>query len=395
MKPLWAGIGLVIWEICAVGLPVHSAQEEQQQQIEMLIEAVHQSRRPSRDMRIKWAYESVEPSIIYFGMSDQKIPDQAPATSIDYTATISGARSRIESLQKTYNSGDKTAEPYDIRQSTAVFNGKIQRKLTDRLKGARTTPLGWQYFEDKNSIVLLTNLYNWPFDLCDPEQRKHYTLELVDGSDPNIYFIDAIDKDGWRERFTIDASKQFNITKIECIRLDGSYDWVNNYTLRQNPSGIWYIDGWERTRWPPVGAKEKLRVEYKAKITSAEFNIDVPDNAFVLDFPHGTKVWDNILRDWFVVGDPGQLTIEQEPLDVPRQKKSAKDEETIESPKQQELPAHAAEAETLEAQTDRAKTPSGTLAETSRRNTLLWCLLVVPVIILIFIFFRAMKLQNK
>ena len=113
--------------------------------------------------------------------------------------------------------------------------------------------------EDKNSAVILSWLYYWPLDLCDPEIQKVNTIELVESKDPNIYLIDAVNKSGWRYRFTIDKLKNFNVTMIECIRLDGSYDWINTYIFKQYGNNDWFMDGWERKRWPPLGEKGEAK----------------------------------------------------------------------------------------------------------------------------------------
>lgn len=387
----------VVWTF-VVGYAWAQSQEgtavKEQVAIESLLEAILQASRPADSMRIKWTYETVEPVGVYKSVPGWKPPDHLPHTSIEYSATIRGICSRIESLQKTYATSEKD-EPYDVRHSTAVFDGNQQRRLLDRIKGQRTTNLGWQYLRDKNSSLLSKNLSGWPFDLNNKRLIEKYTFGLLDSPNPGIYLLEIIKDNGSIHHWTIDGNRGFNVVKIERFRAPNDKDYEINFKLRQYKDGMWYISEREQIRYPSPGKGGKPRVEHKVRITDAEFGVEVPDDTFVLEFPSGTKVWDGILGVWFIAGVPDQPILETDVLEEPARAKNGADHKPSVGPKEQELPAHSVEAETSAAQTDRAKTPSVPLAETPRRNTLLWCLLVVPIIILLLIFFRAMKLQKN
>jgi hypothetical protein len=387
----------VVWTFVA-GYAGAQGQEgtalKEQVAIESLLEAIRQASRPADSLRIKWTYETIEPVGSYKSAPDWKPPDQLPYTSIEYSATIKGISSRIEKLQKTYDTSEKV-EPYDVRHSTAVFDGNQQRRLLDRIKGQRTTNLGWQYLRDKNSNSLSKNLTGWPFDLNNKRLIEKYSFRLLDNPNPGIYLLEIIKDNGSIHHWTIDGNRGFNVVKIERFRAPNDKDYEVNFKLRQYKDGMWYISERERIRYPVPGKGGKPRLEHKVRITDAEFGVEVPDDTFVLEFPSGTKVWDGILGVWFIAGPPDQPILEKDVPEEPSRVKNGADRKPSVSPKEHKLPTHTAEAETLEAQTDQANTPSRTLAETSRRNTLLWSLLAVPVIIILLIFFRAMKLHKK
>jgi hypothetical protein len=305
--------------------------------IESLLEAIRQASRPADSMRIKWTYETIEPVGVRKLVPGREPPDQLPYTSIEYSATIRGICSRIESLQKTYTTSEKD-EPYDVRHSTAVFDGSRQLRLLDRIKGQRTTYLGWQYLRDKNSNSLSKNLSGWPFDLNNKRLIEKYSFRLLDNPNPGIYLLEIIQDNGSIYHWTIDGNRGFNVVKIECFRAPKDKDYEVNFKLRQYKDRIWYISEREKIRYPVPGKGGKPRVEHKVRNTNAEFGVEVPDDTFVLEFPSGTKVWDDIQQDWFFVGE---------------------------------------------------------LATASRRHTLLWCLLVVPLIFLFLIVLRAIKHTKK
>jgi hypothetical protein len=276
-----------------------------------------------------------------------------------------------------------------------VFDGSQQRRLLDRIKGQRTTSLGWQYLRDKNSNSLSKNLTGWPFDLNNKKLIEKYSFRLLDSPNPDIYLLEIIKDNGSIHHWTIDGNRGFNVVKIERFRTLDDKDYEVNFKLRQYKDGLWYISERERIRYPVPGKGGKARVEYKVRITEAEFGVEVPDDTFVLEFPSGTKVWDGLLGIWFIAGAPDEPILEKDVPEESAQVKNGADRQPSVSPKERKLPTLTAEAETSAVQTDRAKTPSSPLAETSKRNTLLWSLLAVPVIFLVLIFFRAMKLQNK
>lgn len=330
----------VVWTFVVGYVGVQSQEViavKEQVGIESLLEAIRQASRPADSMRIKWTYETVEPGGVFMLPPAGLPPQQIPHTFIEYSATIRGICSRIESLQKTYATSEKD-EAYDVRHSTAVFDGSQQRRLLDRIKGQGTTNSGWLYLRDKNSNSLSKNLSGWPFDLNSKRLIEKYTFRLLDNPNPGIYLLEIIKDNGSIHHWTIDGNRGFNVVKIERFRSPNDKDYETNFKLRQYKDRIWFISERERIRYPSPGKGGKPRVEYKVRITDAEFGVQVPDDTFVLDFPPGTKVWDGSLHDWFVVEDPP--------------------------------PA-------------------------SKHPTLLWCLLVVPLIIFFLIVLRAMKSTKK
>jgi hypothetical protein len=239
-------------------------------------------------------------------------------------------------LQKTYDTREKD-EPYDVRHSTAVFDGSRQRRLLDRIKGQGTKNVGWQYLRDKNSNLLSDILSGWPFDLNNKSLIEKYSFRLLENPNLGIYLLEIIKDNGSIHHWTIDGNRGFNVVRIERFRAPGDKDYEVNFKLRQYKDRIWYISEREKIRYPSPGKGGKKRIEHKVRITDAEFGVEVPDDTFVLEFPSGTKVWDGNRHDWFFVEEP---------------------------------------------------------ATVSRPHTLLWCLLVVTPIILFLIVLRAIK-QTK
>ena len=369
---------------------VQSIAPEEQFATEYLLMAVRQASKPARNMRVKWTYETVAPVPAYPLMSGWKPPKQPPHTFAEYTATVRGICSRIESLNKTYETS-ASKEPYDVRFSTAVFDGTRQRRLTDRIKGQSTTPLGWQYLRDKNSALLTQELFGWPFDLNNERLIQDYSFRLLDSEKPGIYLLEIIKDNGSIHHWTIDGNRGFNVIKIERFRSPGDKDYEVNFKLKQYKDDLWYIAERERIRYPSPGREGKPRVEYRLLITEADFGIEVSDETFKLEFPHGTKVWDGTLKDWFVAGYPVPAVIEQESLDVSSQKKSAKCEEEIEIPKQQELRVETPELNASRVETKQEKTLKVSLTTTPK----LWYLLAVPLIVLVLIVLHAIKTKKE
>ncbi|MBN1360498.1 MAG: hypothetical protein JW993_07900 [Sedimentisphaerales bacterium] len=133
--------------------------------VESLLKAVRRAARPAESMRIEWTYETVNPSVAVPGRPGREPPPGPPHTTMAHTAILKGKRSRIESLQKTYKSISSEG-PHDVRRITRVFDGKQQRNLTDRIKGALTVPRGWRAGDpnDRNSALLTQLLLAWPYD---------------------------------------------------------------------------------------------------------------------------------------------------------------------------------------------------------------------------------------
>ncbi len=293
-------------------LPGGDATPEQlRQQTDSLLNALRQALRPDQNMRVEWVNQEVDP-LRYFKIGQgTPVPQEQARKKIQYAAVMSGLRSRIDAREEVYLPEQSSDEPHTIRQWTSIFDGINQRRFENRLKGqTRTRLVGWQFTEDKNASQLSDELFCSGFYLNHPLAMRQYSFELAESPRPGIYLLDAVDKHQWRRRFTIDADKDFNVTKIECIRKDGSRDWVNNYKLKQYNDGIWFLAECERIRHPRPGRQGDPRIEYRIQVTRAEFNIDVPEDSFSLKFPVGTKVWDEILNSWFIVGGSKEPVIE-------------------------------------------------------------------------------------
>ena len=288
------------------------AGQNEQEQIQALLDAVCQAQKPTRNMRIEWIYESG-------GGWMKKGPDVPGAkyprhTKFEYSATISGVRSRIECLQESYETKD-SKEPYLVTHETRVFNGTTQRKLRKPIKAKLTNLSGGQYMKDLNSSALRYRLFEWPgdFELRDQEIRKRYKFDRIESDIPGIYIVEALNEYGARYRLTIDSERGFNVIKFERIRVDNSKSFEINTTLKQYADGIWYVAGRELIRHPLKGiGPDKPYVQRRIHVTQAEFNIEIPEGTFELEFPIGTKVEDDISGDSFVVGDPGDLHKEDE-----------------------------------------------------------------------------------
>ena len=355
------------------------AGQNEQEQIQTLLDAVCQAQKPTRNMRMKWIYES-EGGWMKKG-GDAPGAKYPRHTKFEFSATISGIRSRIEQLQESYESKDDK-EPYMVTHKTRVFNGTTQRMLSKPIKAKRTQLSGSQYMQDLNSSALRYRLFEWPdaFELRNQEIRKRYKFSLIESDIPGIHIVEAVDEYGGRYRLTIDGERGFNVIKFECIRTDNSKDYEVNTTLKQYADGIWYVAGRELIRHPLKGlGPDKPYVQRRMHVTQAEFNIEIPEETFELEFPIGTKVWDGVLEDWFVVGDSGAPTTAHELVDMPVQDKGSKDEEATKSAKQQGLWADVPGADTSQARTkqEQEEADDAPLAEaTGRRANLVWFLLV-------------------
>ncbi|HUT29605.1 MAG TPA: hypothetical protein VMX13_07430 [Sedimentisphaerales bacterium] len=344
--------------------------------VESILETIRQSSAPARTMQVKWTYETVDPTVFYFIKPGFKMPDETPQELREYVVTVSGIRSRIDSLEKTFKTSE-SEEPYDVRRSTAVFNGTQQRRLENKIKGEGRTLLGWQYLRDKNSNLLSKMLFGWPFDLNNRELLAKYSFNLLESPAPGIYVLEGRKGKGTSYHFTIDGNKGFNIVKIECFLGTGAKDYETNFKLKQYNDEIWYIAEREQMRYPQAGREAQPHIEYKMRVTQAQFNIDVPEETFELEFPHGTKVWDGITQDWLVIGGPEQPLFEGRPLEEPTPNKADNQadftQSTPESPPAGNSPMQVRDE-------NRQPTP---LAQTPEEHTnLIWFLVLLAVVVI-------------
>jgi hypothetical protein len=107
----------------------------------------------------------------------------------------------------------------------------------------------------------------------------------------------------------VDAGKGNNVTKIETTRASGKPQDLINYAYKQTPSGIWYVSEVEHIKHT-VGTSEPF-VHETIKVLNAEFNIEIPEETFRLDFPEGTKVLDMVLHSSYFVGAPPEPIFEE------------------------------------------------------------------------------------
>lgn len=218
---------------------------------------------------------------------------------MDFTALISANRSRFDWTKRVYqNKTDET--PLYINKITSVFDGHEQRKLTEEVKGDRTDYSGTISERDNNDEWLLPFIHATPSKMGNFLDYKlaarSIDMKVTGSPKPGLYTLDAFVH--WydvseethlhqRWQLTIDGNRGFNpITSV----LYGDDDKVleqRNVTLREYAGGIWYPAAIEQVRYSGDKIKSKTLIEIKA-----EFDVDVPEDAFNLDFPPGTKVRD-------------------------------------------------------------------------------------------------------
>jgi hypothetical protein len=246
--------------------------------IETLLAKVRKALQPTDNMRVSWQYETVEP----FGAGTTK----SPHTVREYIATISGFKSRLEYLQKTYSS-KASEDPYDIHRVTYVFDGKQCRNLEERIKGGKTTPLGWEKPENVTVVLLYQELFACILPLHNKDKLNEYKLNLVDSPSPGIYVIKVIGpEDGTPYQITIDGSRGFNIINTQWFGPKNTKTLEDTTVLRQYDDGIWYPAERTRTRYYPNGTH---KLEHIEKFSKLELDVKVPEETFKLEFPPGTK----------------------------------------------------------------------------------------------------------
>lgn len=294
----WVASSVVLVSMIHVGC----SGSEKELTVDDIVDAIRQAVRPSQNMRIKWEYKTIEP--LARNLSDGKL-DTTTHTEREYTAAISGVRSRIEEQHRTYEN-ILAKEPYHISSSVAVFNGKTQRKLTRLIK--HTSPnklIGHQYVnKDKNMDIVRKRLYGWPFDLTNPNiiRRVKFSLEKFDNG--GICVLKAVNTDRSVYHFTIDRNKGLNIVKIERFKAEDKIDYEVNFKLKNIGNGTWYIAEKEHIRHPGISWPE-ARLLHRVTVTDIELDADILDSEFALEFPTGTKVWDDVNDDWFISGETG------------------------------------------------------------------------------------------
>lgn len=364
---------------------------EQQDQIEVLIQAVRQAQKPSRNMRVKWSYELISGGAS-LSLAGRAAPAQLGGWVFESEAKISNIRSRVEVLRRKFATKDGK-ELLDMSRTISVFDGKHYRCLKTNLVRKEIEHAGRIRLDDENHPIFTKQLFGNPFDFNSKRDLDKYRFEIAEDPTPNIYILDAVDEYGSRKRFTIDGGKQFNIVRVERIRANGTTDYEQNYKLKQNTGGTWYIAGYEMIRHPRPGSDGQPRIERRITVSSVEFDIEIPDETFSLEFPPGTRVFDGIIQTWYTVGTPEQPILEEGLLREPTQSKDA--HQAVETPKkrEQELFLDAPVPNKLQPETKQEKTDSAPLATeaVNYRINLLWLLILPLGLILIILFLRKVK----
>jgi len=235
----------------------------------------------------------------------------------DFTALVGGSRSRVDWLQKMYQK--KTAEtPFYIRKTTSVFDGYDRRELTEEVENGRTTYTGTISAGYNNDGWLLVAMHGLPNELSNvvnyKEAAKGIDLKVTGSPRPGVYTLDAfvywievLNKTGGQHwQLTIDGNRGFNPVRAVLYEDDGSILQETNITLRKYPGDIWYPARAERVRSSGGKVTDRKSIEIKA-----EFGIEVPENAFKLEFPHGTKVRDIFTGKEIVIGEGGEQELWQ------------------------------------------------------------------------------------
>jgi len=356
--------------------------------IESLIQAVRQAAKPSSDFSMKWVHETVTPHGLVLIVPGAPPPRPIPYEVREYSAVISGIRARVETLKKTYETGEKK-EAISVSHITAVFDGTKGRKFVDRIKGVKTTPVGWQYERDKVGGLFAEELLGWPFNLSYGQLIKRgYTFELLDSPGPGIYLLQIIKSNGSIHHITIDGNRGFNVLKWERFRKPGDIDYSINYKLKQYDNGLWHISERESIRYPIPGKQGEPRVEYRVRVTDAKFDIEVPDDTFQVQFPSGTKVWDDTLRMWFIFGVDDQPIFEDSLIDQIKPDSNPEAGRKCRAISATETSVSGTSS--IEEETERT-----TSAADSKPASLPWFVFVVGGLLIIVLFFAVAKARMK
>jgi outer membrane lipoprotein-sorting protein len=217
----------------------------------------------------------------------------------DFRVLISANRSRVDWTQRMYR--NKTEEtPLYIKKITSVFDGNEQRKLTEEVKNDRTDYSGTISEYYNNDSWLLPFIHATPSKMGNfPDYKlaaKGIDMKVTGSPKAGVYTLDAlvhwydVSKETHlrqRWRLTIDGNRGFNPISSVLYGDDDSILEQRNVTLREYAGGIWYPASTEWVKYSGDEIKSKTQIEIKA-----EFDVDVPEDAFNLDFPPGTKVRD-------------------------------------------------------------------------------------------------------
>jgi len=281
--------------------PAAYPQDQQRDKLKMVIEAACQARRPCQDMRIKWTLTNpARAAMVLRSHEEQQPPPKPRRRVVEFTATLSGSRSRIDQIDSVYRSGDIGKPPDAVKNSISVFDGNTNRSF-NQIQGDEVKQ-GIIVSDNVNDSILRASLWEMGFNLCAPGVAEDRNLTLKETQDPNIYIIDYLSpKTRWIDRMTIDTGKQCQVIKFENIKRDGSYDYVIDYTYKKHPNGTWFLDSWEKRRYSIRDKNGNPGVEAAAKVEDVEFDIQVPEETLKLKYPKGTRISDSQTDQTYIV----------------------------------------------------------------------------------------------
>jgi len=268
-----------------------------------LFENLRHAQRPVENMRLEFGYESwaFPPGGSRWRTGADANEKKYVLWRHDYTALISGRRSRFEWQMRLFrNKGDK--EPFQSGRTISIFDGNELCTMTEERKKGRRSP------RDDNERQLLVLLQAIPSDLKDlvdyDKLAEEFDFDVMDGDKPGLYILDAVRKeDGMHWQLTIDGNRGFNNVKTVLFRSDGSdsVERQTNVTLREYPGGIWYPAELEKINNSAADVGRRI-----VTTVNAEFDVDVGADAFELKWPAGTKVFDVFREGHVTIGDNGE-----------------------------------------------------------------------------------------
>ena len=272
-----------------------------------LLAKMRTATRPAETMRVHWTKgETASPS------EARLAPGNLVWKVKGCTALISGRRSRVDWAERLYpKKGDEN--PLQVKKITKVFDAHHHRVLTEEVKDGQTTYTGTISERHNNDGWLLATMHGVPAELSNlvdyKEAAKGIELKVMACEKPGVYILDALvywrdvlKKTGPRHwQLTIDGNRGFNHVKSVLYGDDKSILKETNMTLRKYPGGIWYPARGERIEYSGDKVISRKQIEIKA-----DFNADVPEDAFKLQFPLGTKVHDLLTQCEIVIGETGE-----------------------------------------------------------------------------------------
>lgn len=356
--------------------------------IENIIEAVRHAQRPCNNIRVEWTWELPGGSRNTLKANLGRKQNASGTWKYSYNSVLSGIRSRVDILAECYHEGSDS--PSTAFDELRVFNGMTFKSLQTYTAGpAKRRPVGIINTKNQNSPLWRQRLFHNRDEFNFKELREKYKLGLRAGKEENVYILDLVNEFGGRRQVTIDGNRGFNVKKVERIRPNGTTDYEINYQIKEY-DGQWFQGGYEFLRHPRPGTTGSPKVDRKVTVKKVEFNIDVPEETFDLDFPAGTEVRDLILNISYTIGAPdapileGALEIESTIEDTDKPDNNAASGETD----------HTANHEVEDA-APLSQSHENHLSGPANNNAGFVLLLVLGVGVLVYIFFRVKTRKRK